>query len=72
VKTRFASKVIIFKECLQFKEAIDICYARQKVVALQQRMSKTQVWVIVEAITSCLNSIVSACVMNQSKSHWTP
>jgi hypothetical protein len=39
-------------------------------VALQQKMSKAQVWAIVKVITSCLNSIVSACVMNQSRSHW--
>jgi hypothetical protein len=39
-------------------------------VVLQQRMSNAQVWVIVKAITSCLKSIISACVMNQSRSHW--
>jgi hypothetical protein len=39
-------------------------------VALQQRMPKTQVWIVVEVTTSCLNSIVSTCVMNQSKGHW--
>jgi hypothetical protein len=33
-------------------------------------MSKAQVWAIVKAITSCLNSIVLACVMNQSRSYW--
>ncbi len=39
-------------------------------MALQQRMLKAQVWAIIEVITSYLNSIVSTCVMNQSRSHW--
>jgi hypothetical protein len=29
-----------------------------------------QVWAIVEAITSCMNPVVSAYVMYQSKGHW--
>ncbi len=39
-------------------------------MALQQRMPKAQVWVVVEVVTSCLNSIVSRCVMNQSRGNW--
>jgi len=39
-------------------------------VALQQRMPKAQVWIVVEATTFCLNSVVLACVMNQSEGHW--
>jgi len=39
-------------------------------VALQQRVPKAQVWVVAKVVTSCLNLVVSACVMNQSKGHW--
>jgi len=39
-------------------------------MALQQRMPKAQVWAVVEVVTSCLNPIVSTCVMNQSRGHW--
>ncbi len=39
-------------------------------MALQQRVQKTQVWVIVEVVTSCLNPFVSTYVMNQSRGHW--
>jgi hypothetical protein len=39
-------------------------------VALQQRMPNAQVWIVVEATTFCLNSVVLARVMNQSEGHW--
>ncbi len=45
-------------------------HPRQKVVALQERMQKTQVWIVVEATTFCSNFVVFACVMNQSEGHW--
>ncbi len=32
--------------------------------------NKFVMWTIVEAITTCLNHVVSACVMNQSRGHW--
>jgi hypothetical protein len=40
MKTRFISKVIMFEECLYFKYAIILCYGKQKVVALQQKVLK--------------------------------
>ncbi len=27
-------------------------------------------WVVYEAITHCLNLVVMACVLNQSRGHW--
>ncbi len=39
-------------------------------MTLQQGVLKAQVWAIAKAIISCLNFIVNACVMNQSKGHW--
>ncbi len=39
-------------------------------MALQQRMPNAQVWIVVEATTFCLNSVVLARVMNQSEGHW--
>jgi len=32
---------------------------------------KAQVWAIVEVITTCLDHVVNACMMNQFKSHWS-
>jgi hypothetical protein len=69
VKTRFDIKVIMFKETLEFKNAIILCYGRQKSIVLQQKILKAQMWVIAKAITYMLNPIVSTCVMNQSRGH---
>jgi hypothetical protein len=38
-----------------------------KSIALQQRVLKAHMWVIIETITSNLNHIVLVCVMNQSR-----
>jgi len=46
------------------------CYGRKKIVTLPKKVLKTQVLDIVEVITSCLNPMVVACVMNQSHGHW--
>lgn len=59
VKIRFASKVIMFEETLEFKEAIVCCYRHQS-FTLQQQVPKPQIWAIAEALTckypkSCLH-----------------
>ncbi len=59
----------MFNETLEFKNAIILCYDRQKFIALQQRTRKAQVWAIAEAIASTLNPVAYACVMNQSRGH---
>lgn len=42
MKTKFVSKVIMFKETLKFKQAILLCYGRQKTLTLQQKIPKAQ------------------------------
>jgi len=65
VKTRFASKVIMFEETLQFKNAVIFCYGKQNSIVFQQKIPEAQVWAIVEAITSTLHLVVlSHCEMN--------
>jgi hypothetical protein len=64
IKTKFASKVIMFEETLEFKQTIITCYGRQNTITLQQKIPKAQVWAIVKVVTSCLNPMVMACVMN--------
>ncbi len=59
MKTRFASKVIMFKEVLEFKEAILLCYGRQKSIILHQRVLKVEVWAIAKALTFVLNDVVT-------------
>ncbi len=34
MKTRFANKVIMFEETLEFKQTILLCYGRQKTLTL--------------------------------------
>jgi hypothetical protein len=70
IKTRFASKVIMFEKTLEFKQTIITCYKRQKTIALQQKVVKAQTWVVTKVITSTLNHVVTTCVMNQSHGHW--
>jgi hypothetical protein len=60
----------MIEECLEFKKTILIYYGRHKIMTLQQWVPKTQVWAITEAITYCLNIVVNACVMNQSRGCW--
>jgi hypothetical protein len=70
VKTRFANKVIMFKETFQFENAIILYYGKQNSIDFQWKIPKAQVWVIVEGIASTLNLVVlTHCVMNQSRGH---
>jgi hypothetical protein len=52
------------EETLEFKQAIITCYGKQKIVTLQQKVLKAQMWAIVKVVTSCLNLVVTTCVMN--------
>jgi hypothetical protein len=55
---------MMFEEIFEFKNVIILYYGRKKSMALQHRIFKTQVWVIVEAVTSTLNFVVSTRVLN--------
>jgi hypothetical protein len=41
VKTQLASKVILFKETMEFKHVINLCYSQQT-IALQNRIPSPQ------------------------------
>jgi hypothetical protein len=43
MKTTFASKVMMFEETLEFKQAILLCHGRQKKLTMQQKGHKAQV-----------------------------
>jgi len=70
VKTRFVNNVIMFKETLEFKVVILLCYGKEKTLSLQQSILKAQVWAIAKIILACLNLVVIICVLNQSRGHW--
>jgi len=40
IKMNFASKVIMFEKCLDFKKSIILCYGNLKIVMLQQQIFK--------------------------------
>ncbi len=44
MKTKFASKVIMFDKLLKFKEAIFLCYGQQRTLNLQQKVLEVEVW----------------------------
>jgi hypothetical protein len=59
MKTKFASKMIMFDKLLKFKEAIFLCYGQQRTLTLQQKVSKVEVWRIAKTFTSILNHVAT-------------
>ncbi len=56
----------MFEKILEFKKAIILCYGQQKTIVLQQKVPKVETWAIAKTLTSILNKVVIACVINQS------
>lgn len=63
VKTHFASKVVMFEQCLTYQVAIIMCY-NCEIEVLANRIPLTQTWTIVEAIYDAISPIVIAYVIN--------
>lgn len=62
VKTHFASKVVMFEQCLtRLSSCIIMCYNCQ-IEVLANRIPSTETWTIVEAIYVAFSPIVVACV----------
>jgi hypothetical protein len=55
-------KVIKFKDVLEFKEAILLCYRRQKTITLQQKVFKVKIWSIPKALIGVLKIVLSLLV----------
>ena len=69
VKTRFASKVVLFQETQEYADAISICYRRQS-LKLQARVPSGMTWAIARTVTQTLNPVVQQCVLNQTRGYW--
>jgi len=69
MKTRFASKVILFQETLEFKHVIALCHKRQQSLDCQGCVPSPQVWVIAQVV-DILGHVVQQCVLNQSPGYW--
>ncbi len=63
VKTHFASKVVMFEQCLTYQVAIIMCYNCQ-IKVLVNKIPSTQTWTIVETMYDAFSPIVIACVIN--------
>ena len=69
VKTRFASKVVLFQETQEYADAISICYRRQS-LKLQARVPSGMTWATARTVTQTLNPVVQQCVLNQTRGYW--
>jgi len=58
VKTKFASKVILFQETLEYQNAINFCYGRQETLELQGCVSNAWTWAIRKVICGTMFLIV--------------
>jgi len=59
----------MFEKTLEFKNAIILCYGRKKIVVLEHKVFKAQVWVVAKVVTFAFNHVVFTCVLNQSRGH---
>ncbi len=69
VKTRFASKVVMFQQCLTYKVAIIMCYGHQ-IKVLVNKIPLAQTWVIANAICDALSPFVITCVVKHCRGYW--
>ena len=68
MKTRFASKVVLFQETQEFAKAINLCYGRQS-IKLQERMSSPLTWAIAKVVTETINLVIKQSVLNQTRGY---
>ncbi len=60
----------MFQEALQLKDAINILsYNKQHIIKISGKVPFLT-WHIFQIIVDCHYLVVSACVLNQSNSHW--
>ncbi len=62
---KFPSKIIMFQEALQFKDAIILYYIKENIVKIIGKVPLLLTWHISQIIMNFLSPIVSVCVLNQ-------
>jgi hypothetical protein len=70
MNTRFVSKVIPFKKTLEYHNAINLCYGRQKTQQLQGYVPNAHTWAICEVVVETLLPIVKQYILNQTQGYW--
>jgi len=58
VKTKFASKVILFQKTLEFKHTIALCYGQQQLLTFQGHVPSLQIWAIPQVVVNTLGLMV--------------
>ena len=69
VKTRCASKMVLFQETQEYADAISMCYKRQS-LKLQARVLSGMTWATTRTVTQTHNRVVQQCEQNQTRGYW--
>ncbi|KAG0556897.1 hypothetical protein KC19_11G087000 [Ceratodon purpureus] len=66
IKGRFASKVILFQEALDYQHAFSYFMTND----ILSELPGLETWTVAKAVTDALIPMVQQCVTNQSKGYW--
>lgn len=69
IKGRFAAKVILFQEALEYQHAFSLCLPHQ-INDLLLEVPSLETWAVAKAVTDALTPVLQQCVINQSKGYW--
>jgi hypothetical protein len=69
IKTKFANKIVMFQETLEYQNAIDLCYRRQETHELQAHVPNVQTWAICKIICETIFHVVEQCIINQTQQY---
>nr|XP_024402695.1 uncharacterized protein LOC112295398 isoform X2 [Physcomitrium patens] len=66
---RFASKVILCQEALDYQHALSLYYGSQS-NDMYIEVPSVETWAVAKAVTDALTPVLQQCIMNQSKAYW--
>jgi hypothetical protein len=66
---KFASKIIMFQEALQFHFTIMLLYGKHTTMGIINQMPPPLTWQISHIIADCLSPTVSSCLLDQARGH---
>lgn len=69
IKGRFAAKVILFQEALEYQHAFSLCLPHQ-INDLLFEVPSLETWAVAKAVTDALTPVLQRCVINQTKGYW--
>ncbi len=66
---KFTSHVLLFQDAFTYQHAIALCYNWQT-ASLQSHILFPRTSAVCEVVVKVLSSIMTGCVLNQSRRHW--